>query len=105
MATVTNLSANNTVATNVQIVGTFGPFSMVIATPTAAEAAADSLTVTFPNLNVINFAMVQAFSTASLCKTSDVKVTYTGNVLTIAAGSTYTDILATDTFTCLVGGV
>lgn len=104
MATILDLN-NKAQALNVQLVGSFGPFSMVKATPTSAEDTAESFSVTFPNLSIINFYMVQAFSTGNNAKTSDVDVTASGNVLTIAAGSTYTDIVSTDYFMILVGGI
>lgn len=103
MATIVNYKGGS-VPLNVENVGTFGPFSLCKATPSTAEDTAESFTVTFPNIANINFYMVQAFSTANNAKTSDVDVTASGNVLTIAAGSTYTDILSTDYFMILVAG-
>jgi hypothetical protein len=103
MATITNLNAG-AVACNVEIIGTFGPFSMVKAIPSSAEDTAETFSVTFPNLSTINWYMVQAFSSGNNAKTSDVDVSASGNVLTIAAGSSYTDILSTDYFMILVAG-
>ena len=103
MATITNYKGGS-VPLLVETIGSYGPFAMLKAVPSSAEDTAETFSVTVPNIvNILGY-MVQAFSSGNNSKTSDVDVTASGNVLTIAAGSTYTDILSTDYFMIIVWG-
>lgn len=61
----------------------FVPFKMTVSGTTTSEA------VTFSNIGTIRGAMIQALSSGNNVVTTDADVTWSGNVLTIADGSTF----------------
>jgi hypothetical protein len=104
MPTITNYRGGSDAAI-VEILGTFGPFAMLKAVPSSTEDTAEALSVTIPNLSVIKGAIVQCLDSGNNVATSDLDITWTGNVLTLAAGTTFSDITVNHAFYIFAWGV
>jgi len=59
------------------------------AVPVAADDTAGSFTVTFPSMVTITGFLVQILDSGNNVITDDADITVSGNVMTIADGSTY----------------
>lgn len=102
MATVTN-HAGKATATVVENIGSMGPFCLLKIVPSAADATANTLSVTVNGLRAILGAIIMVLNSGNNVATSDADVTWSGNVLTIADGSTF-DIASTMNIYMIVWG-
>ncbi len=103
MATITNYLSGSRPSL-VEVVGTYNPFVLIKIEPTTAEATAGTLSVSISELRTITGAIVQILNSGNNVATSDADITWSGNTLTIANGSSYT-MASTDNIYTLVWGI
>ncbi|RMG04686.1 MAG: hypothetical protein D6726_02910 [Nitrospirae bacterium] len=103
MATVTNYDGDARPGV-VEVLGQFAPIACFKVVPSSSEASAGTLSVTITQLVRITGAMVQVLDSGNNVATSDIDVTWSGNVLTLANGSSFS-LAATQNIYCVVWGI
>jgi hypothetical protein len=83
----------------VEIIGSYGPFSLIKIT----SPGTTSVAVRVPGMNKIDGAIVQVLTSGNNVATSDADVTWSGDTLTIADGSSFS-LADTQTIYALVWG-